>query len=207
MTTSVAVTSQALLLIGASAIDSFSDDSNEAEIANVLYEPYIKSLLSIYPWTFATKKRLLVQDTIAPIGEYRYSHTVPAEAKLIWALFNTANVGAPPIKDFDIYADDTGNLRRIYSNQPTLFADYTIYISESAWPEYFEVFAVSALASKLAIPITRNAELASFYRQEAFGSANANMKGGLYGVATSTDAKQKRNEMVVSSPLTEARFS
>lgn len=205
MTTDVSIASQALLLLRANTINSFSDDSDEAEIMNEMYQDHIAHLLSIYPWTFATKKRQLNQDSTSPIGEYTYSHIIPAETLLLWAVFNTDQVGALPVRDYDIYTDDSG--RRIYSNYPALYADYTIYPDEAIWPAYFTLFAINSLAAHVAIPITGNSDLATLYHQKAYGSANANMKGGLFGVATSTDAKQKRNEVVFSAPLIEARFN
>ena len=207
MATNVSIASQALLLLRANTISSFSDDSNEAEIVNVMYEDFIKSLLCIYPWTFATKKAQLNQATTGPIGEYTYSHILPAESLLLWALFNTDNVGASPVNDYDIYGDDTGALRRVYSNYSALYADYTIYISENNWPPYFSQFAINALAAHLAVPVAGNADLAKYYETQAWGSSNANRKGGLFGVAAVTDSKQKRNEYVVSSPFIDARFS
>lgn len=206
MTTNVSIASQALLLLRADTVGSFSGDSNESEICNTMYEEHIKSLLSIYPWTFATKKRQLNQDTTSPISEYRYAHIIPAEALLIWALFNSDEVGAHPVRDYDIYNADSTS-RRVYSNHDTLYADYVIYPNESMWPSYFTQFAINSLAGILAIPVTGNAELATYYTQQAYGTANSNRKGGLFGVATSMDSKQKRNEYVVSSPITEARFS
>lgn len=205
MASNVTVASQALLLLRADTISSFADDSNEAEILAVMYEEHIKSLLSIYPWTFATKKRQLSQDSTGPINEYTYSHIIPAEALLIWALFNSDEVGVQPVRDYDIYGTDSS--RRIFSNYDTLYADYIIYPDENVWPAYFMQFAIHSLAAYLAIPVTGNSDLAAHYNQVAYGSANANRKGGLFGVAASTDAKQKRNEYVISSPLTEARFS
>lgn len=172
---------------------------------NTMYEDHIKHLLSIYPWTFATKKRQLNQDTTDPINEYTYAHIIPAEALLIWAVFNSDDVGVLPVRDYDIYGTDSS--RRIFSNHETLYADYTIYPSESIWPAYFSQFAIHSLAAHVAIPVTGNADIASFWEQKAYGSLNSNRKGGLFGVAASMDSKQKRNEYVVSSPLTEARFS
>lgn len=205
MTTDISIASQALLLLRANSISSFTDDSNEAEIANTMYEEHIKNLLSIYPWTFATKKAQLNQDSTAPIGEYTYSHIIPAETLLIWALFQSDEVGDIPIRDYDIYSTDSS--RRIYSNYPALYADYTLYRPEVMWPGYFTLFAINSLASYLAIPVTGNADLAAHYYQMAYGSSSANRKGGLLGVAMSTDAKQKRNETIFSAPLIEARFS
>ena len=207
MTTNIDVASQALLLLRANTISSFSEDSNEAEIVNTIYESHIKHLLSMYPWTFATKKRRLTQDTVAPVNEYTYAHIIPAETLLIWAVFDSDQVGCIPVVDYDIYIDSGESARRITSNYEDLYADYTIYANETVWPPYFTQFAVNSLAGYLAIPVTGNAELAQFYNQQAYGTANSNRKGGLFGVAAATDSKQKRNEFIVSSPITDARFS
>lgn len=201
MATNVSMASRALTLLRADSISSFS----ESDIANELYEDHIKHLLSIHPWTFATKKRQLSQDSTGPINEYTYSHIIPAEALLIWAVFNNDNVGAKPVNDYDMYGTDSS--RRIFSNYDTLYADYIIYPDENVWPAYFAEFAINSLASVFAIPVTGNADLAKHYEQQAYGSLSANRKGGLFGVATSMDSKQKRNEYIISSPLTEARFS
>jgi hypothetical protein len=204
MATRESVASQALILLRANTISSFSEEG-EGEIVNTLYEPHIQGLLSIYPWTFATKKRMFSQDSTAPINEYTYSHILPAETLLLWALFDSNQVGATPVNDYDIYGTDTA--RRIFSNYSTLYGDYVFRADESVWPPYFEQFAVYSLASVLAVPVTGNADLSSMYETMAYGSGNSNRKGGLFGVATSMESKQKRNEFIVSSPLIDARFS
>ncbi len=205
MSTNIDIASQALLLLRAETIASFSESSNESQVMNLMYEQHIKHLLSIYPWTFATKKRQLTLDTVAPINEYRYSHIIPAEALLVWAVFNSSSVGANPVNDFDIYGTDSS--RRIFSNHETLWADYVIYPNETVWPAYFAQLAITSLAAYTAVPITGNADFARMYEQQAYGSLNSNGKGGLFGVATSTDSKQKRNEFIIDSPITNARFS
>ena len=201
MSTQASIASQALLLLRHEGISALS----ESPIVEALYDDHIKHILSIYPWTFATKKRLLVQDSTAPINEYTYSHIIPAETLLIWALFNSDDIGASPVRDYDIYGTETA--RRIFSNHETLYADYTIYADENVWPPYFTLFAIHSLAAHVAIATTGNDELAMMYEQKAYGSNSANRKGGLFGVAAATDAKQKRNEIIVSSPIVEARFS
>lgn len=205
MTTSVSIASQSLSLIRANTINSFSEESNEAEICNQLYSPHVNYLLSIFPWTFATKKRQLVQDTTAPVNEYTYSHIIPSEALLIWALFNGSAVGVSPVQDYDIYGTDTA--RRIFSNYESLYADYTFYPNEAQWPSYFTQLVAVSFASVIAIPVAGNADLARYYEEQANGGASANYKGGLFGIATGTESKQKRNEMIISSPFTSARFS
>lgn len=205
MTTSVSIASQSLSLIRANTISSFTEDSNEAEICNQLYDQHIRYLLSVFPWTFATKKRRLSLDSTDPINEYTYSHIVPSEALLIWALFSSDAVGASPVQDYDIYGTDTA--RRVFSNYSSLYADYTFYPNEAQWPAYFVQLAVVSFASVIAIPVSGNSDLAKFYEEQANGGASSNYKGGLFGIASGTESKQKRNEIIVSSPFTSARFS
>lgn len=205
MPSSIDIASQALILLRANTISSFADDSNEAQIVNVIYTDFITSLLSQYPWTFATKKRLLNQETGTPLNEYSYIHIVPAEALLVWALFDNSNINTSPVRDYDIYGSASG--RRVYSNYSTLYADYTFYADESTWHPTFTDLAISALAARLAMPVTGDLQLADYYRNIAYGSQQGNSKGGLLGLAMSTDSKQKRNEYIFSDPLTNARFS
>lgn len=204
-TSEIDICSQALTLLRANPISSFSDGTNEAEICDQLYDDFVKSLLASYPWTFATKKSQLSRETGTPVNEYRYMHIVPAEALLVWAVFDSSAVGCVPIRDYDIYASD--GTRRIYSNYETLYADYTAHVDEANWPPYFVQFVVHALAAHLAVPVTHNEGLAQYYAVKAYGSTSGNMKGGLFGSAAATDSKQKRNEYIFSSPITAARFS
>jgi hypothetical protein len=147
----------------------------------------------------------LSQDSTDPINEYTYSHIVPPEALLIWALFNSDAVGATPVQDYDIYGTDTA--RRVFSNYESLYADYTFYPNESQWPHYFVELVIVSFASKIAIPVTGNDAFAKFYEEQANGGASANYKGGLFGIATGTESKQKRNEVIVGSPFVSSRFS
>lgn len=201
----IEICSQSLTLLRANTISSFSDGTNESEICGQLYPDFIKGILCSYPWGFATKKAQLSRENATPVNEYTYQHIVPAEALLIWTVFDSSSVGARPVTDYDIYADD--GLRRIYSDYVSLWADYTVYTDETNWIPYFTQFIIHAFAAHIAVAVTHNADLAAYYERVAYGSANANRKGGLYGVATSTDSKQKRNEYIVSSPFTSARFS
>lgn len=202
---SIDICSQALTLLRAAPISSFSEGTNEADICGQLYEDFVKNLLASYPWTFATKKAMLNREAQTPINEYKYIHIVPADALLIWAVFDSNQTGIAPVNNYDIYASD--GTRRIYSNYETLYADYTFFASEANWPPYFTQFVTHALAAHLAVPVCHDDTLAQYYSVRAYGSTSGNMKGGLFGAAAATDAKQKRNEFIFSSPFIAARFS
>lgn len=199
------ICSQALTLLRASPISSFNEGTNEADICKLLYNDFVAASLTLHPWTFATKKSFLNRELATPVNEYKYIHIVPAEALLIWAVFNSNQANVSPVNNYDIYASDGG--RRIYSNYETLYADYTVYASETVWPHYFVQFMIHAFAAHIAVPVCHDETLAQYYTTKAYGSPGGNMKGGLFGAAASTDSKQKRNEFIFSSPIIAARFS
>lgn len=198
------IASQATGLLRASSVSSFDEGTNEADIMSLFYGDFVLDILTRYPWSFATKKRLLNQDSTEPLNEYQYAHIIPGEALRIWALYDSDAIGAKPITKYDISGTDAG--RRINSNYSTLYGEYTIYTDEASWPGYFVQFAIHALAALTAIPITDQPDLAARMQGLAWGAPNENELGGKYGIACKIDAMQKPGEQINSSPLVEARF-
>ena len=59
--TNITICNQALNLLGADTISSFSDTSNDAAaVCNNIYETVKRQTLSMYPWSFALTKLPLV---------------------------------------------------------------------------------------------------------------------------------------------------
>lgn len=199
------IASQSLGLLRADSVADFDEGTNEADICSLFYADWVLDVLTRYPWSFATKKRRLNQDSTAPVNEYQYSYILPGEALRVWAVYDTDAVGAQPLKDYDIAHNDGG--RRIYTNASQLWAEYTIYAAEAIWPGYFVHFAIHAFAALIARPVTDKDDIQSKYQILAWGQPNENEQGGKYGVACKIDAMQKPGEHIQSSPLTEARFS
>lgn len=204
-TTDISIVSQAMGLIRANPISSFSEGSNEAEVSALFYDTFVQDILTRYPWSFATVKRRLNQDSATPLNEYRYSHILPGECLRLWSLFPSASVGADTIKDYDIQGPDGG--RRVFSNYPNLWADYTVYTDEGNWPGYFVQFAIHAFAALVAKPITDQDDIAARLKQDAWGTPSENEQGGKFAVAAKLDAMQKPGEIITASPLIAARFS
>lgn len=202
---SINISSQALGLIRANPITSFTDGSNEAAICSLFYDSFVQDILTRYPWSFCTKKRKLNQDSTAPTNEFRYAHIVPAEALRVWAVFSSGSVGAVPIKEYDIQAPDGSRL--IFSNYQELWCDYTYYVDEGYWPPYFIHFAIHAFGALIAKPVTDQDDMAARLYALAWGNQMEGERGGKFAVAVNTDALQKPGETISSSPLIEARFS
>ena len=63
MLTKIDLCSMALLKLGESPIQSLTDDSAAAKLSRTLFDTIVNSLLSLYPWRFATQQIDLVKNT------------------------------------------------------------------------------------------------------------------------------------------------
>ena len=58
-TTNIDICARALIMIGASPISSFSDDSTEGLVTNNIYEEIVEATLTRHKWRFATGQKQL----------------------------------------------------------------------------------------------------------------------------------------------------
>ena len=63
MFTKIDLCSMALLKLGEKPIQSLSEDSASAQLARTLFEPVTETLLSMFPWKFATQSLTLQRNT------------------------------------------------------------------------------------------------------------------------------------------------
>lgn len=204
VSSSIDIASQALGLLRANTISSFTDGSNEAEVADLYYEDFAQDILTRYQWSFALKKSQF-NGTTAPLNEWRYAHIVPPEALRIWAIFRSTDVLIKPLNEYEIVAPTQG--REVHSNYERIYGEYTVYTDEANWPGYFTHFAVYAFAALIALPVTDDANLAQQMHQMAWGTPSEGEKGGKFAVATGIDAQQMPPHRIVDTPFVTARFS
>lgn len=69
----------ALGQIGAEAISAIDDGSTNANHCSRFYAPLRDSLLRSHHWNFAMKRQELAQDLTAPVFEFAYAYTLPAD--------------------------------------------------------------------------------------------------------------------------------
>lgn len=201
-TTDIDIASQGLGLCRGTPISSFDDGTNEADIAGQYYGTFIKDIFSRYPWSFALKKRQLSRDSTDPVNEWKYSFVVPAEVERLFAVYRSGQVGAKPMTQG---WDRVGNF--IFTNEPELWAEYTVYKPESQWPGYFIQYAIHAFALLIAVPYTDDKDLRNDLQVITYGRDTENERGGKFGVAASTDAQSKPAQEVQMPDLIAARFS
>lgn len=73
------ICNSALQRVGAARIMDISDNSREARACAIAYDSNRRSELSKYRWKFAITRAVLAPDATAPVFEYKYAYSLPAD--------------------------------------------------------------------------------------------------------------------------------
>lgn len=198
MTADVSLCNRALSEIGARAtITSLSDSSSAGVQCTIWYDALREQLLRAAPWGFARKQLALTEtgnfnDQNVPYP-WLYKYEYPADCLkvryLLWPPQDSTGGNsvpqtgnglawgpwyAPSRNNRFIVADDAGT-RVILSNVPGAICVYVANVSDvSLFDPLFQQALVSALASKLVIPITGNVKMKVVHENSAMRAiANA----------------------------------
>ena len=200
--TDVSICSQALLLLGANEITSFSDGTAPSAICNKLY-PRVKSqTLGMYPWSFTLQKTQLGQLTSTPTNVYSKEYQLPTDMFLgvpraVYASLSTGNL--PKITDYEIQGD------KLLTNETTIVIDYQQLVAESAMPSYFVQMMIYQMAWHLAEPVTDQTTKSDYWKTVALGTPSENMRGGYFRQAINIDGAGQSKTVIADYLLTEVR--
>lgn len=134
--TAVSICSQALLLVGANEINSFSDQSRESKICNYLYATVLDDVLSRHPWRFSVNQKQLAQLTATPLYEFQYAYQLPTDMLRL--------ISAESILPYQIYEN------MLYTDADSMNVTYQFRPGESKFPPYFVRLMVLEMAAMLA---------------------------------------------------------
>jgi len=146
MATKVDIGNMALRRIGETRIESFTEQSDNANILNDIYDINRKAVLREYPWSFAVKTAELVATSEEP-PDWNYEFALPAD---LLYLLSPAESG----RDFtdNIYEIRGSNL---YTDDSEITVRYVYDITDTSKFDSLFVTALSyLLASELAMPRT-----------------------------------------------------
>ncbi|MAO20440.1 MAG: hypothetical protein CMJ25_06775 [Phycisphaerae bacterium] len=199
--TDLSICSDALIMLGASPISSFTEGTDAAQACDRLYPDLRDSLLARYPWSWTYKKTSLGRLATAPINEFRYAYQLPGNILSgVQAVFETSASNQNAINDgWEIYGD------QLYTDLETVFIDYQETISESKMPVYFVHLLRNALAGELGIVITDQASKADYFRSIAYGSPGENGRGGLFREAVNIDSRGRLPQIIEDYALIQVR--
>lgn len=180
MTSSIDMTSNALVLIGDDPINALSEDV----AAENLYLSVYENVLSQHPWSFALKEQYLSRLTAEPDREtgYRYAFQIPPDCIVMWAVM--------PVSDYRI----VGKL--LYANANKLLARYIYRVDETQLPAYFVKVMEYKLASEFSMSVAEDVNKMQVFNQmyvEALGQAMAK------------DSQQSPYEGIMRNPIRNRR--
>lgn len=147
MASDVSMCSNAMLLIGHSAISALS----ESEHAEAFYLTTYEDLLTQHRWNFATTKVALSRLAAAPLNEYNYKYQLPVGFLLLDRTY--------PATNYKIFKDE------LHSNMTEVEIDYRFRVAEGFLPPYFVTLMEYNLAMKFAVPVTESEKKADTYRK------------------------------------------
>lgn len=199
--TKLSICSDALIMLGAAPLSSFSEGTDSAQITDRLYDDIRDSTLGMYPWSFSYKKIQLTRTVNTPINEFRYEYQLPGDRiNNVRAVFNSSSSGARPIQyGWEILGD------KLLSSYEEVYVDYQYSPPEGEMPTYFIQLLKYTMAWNIAETVTDQITKAEYFRVLANGSPSENMRGGFFRVASSIDGQNKQIEAIEDFSLISVR--
>lgn len=177
----LAICSRAMVLISADNVTSFTDGTNESQVAAALYEPTLKSCLTEHRWNFAVLPGQASKLVDKPKQGFAFQYELPAPILSIDKV-------TPDHIPYELYAN-----RKIFTDYDgEVWIDGIYRVDETAMPAYFIEYLEYRLAAKFAFPITADKTLA----QAMSDSSKVHQK-----MAKSADSKQRKGVGIKKFPL------
>lgn len=142
--TNIDIATRALLKVGSTAIQSFTENSREAEVAGNLYAGIKDALLSEYIWNFAVTDTELARLVTEPTDErWTYQFQQPTDMLRLIRVYDTSGNAIP------FY--NTGSV--ILANETRVFLEYLKSVDETDMPAYFVDALVARCAFEFEEPV------------------------------------------------------
>ena len=155
--TDIEVAQKAMVMIGLEPLTSFTDSTDEALVANTIYEDIVSDCLSQHNWNFATGQKVLSRLTDVPVDRWEAAYALPTSPETLQVI--TVTIEDVP-QTYDIYE------RYVYINaeaEDSVVLNYIFRPETQYWPPTFTMWVIFRLASVLALSVTRKADIASSY--------------------------------------------
>lgn len=153
MTTETDIANLALAVLDEAPISAISDDNTAARMANRHFAQTRKAELAKHEWAFALARDSVTgTDTGTGVGTMNWSYTIPAN---VLRITNVTYDGEP--RGIPINWRQRGTV--ILSDQagPIILLTVKDVTDPTNWPPLFTDVVVTALAVKMALPLTHKA--------------------------------------------------
>ena len=166
----------ALGQVGADSITSLDDENNRARRCKTFYAPVRDAALISADWNFAIARAELQQETTAPVFEYNYSYTLPADCLRVirYAASNlvlgSQNVPETISAELGLWVDQHYRVegRSLVCNDGQVWIEYLKQETNvGIWHPLFYQAVARMLASKLAASLWKDANASRALADEA----------------------------------------
>jgi hypothetical protein len=199
--TALSICSDALLMLGARPISSFTEGTDGANIADSLYSDIKNQALMVYPWTFSFKKIQLSRLITTPVSQYKYEYQLPGDRLgPPRRVFISPATYQRPIQNYMIMGD------KLLTNEEQVYVDYQYAAQEFEMPVYFVQLLKYMLAWHFADPITDQTDKAQYWQSVAVGSPAENGRGGYMRVAMNIDGQGQPVQRIEDFSLIDVRY-
>lgn len=189
MATDVEICSNALLLLGAEPISSFTEESEDAGRCANIYPLAKAEVLRAHNWNCCTRRKILSPETTTPDFDWRYQFARPSG----W--IRTLQVGYAD-QPLDYVTEGT----KILANTNVLPIVYVADVSEGEWDALLVSVMVKRMELALAYPVTKSTSLRDSLKMEFYA------KGvGVLAKAMTVDGQENPAESWGDSPLIQVR--
>jgi hypothetical protein len=186
-TSDVQICNMALAHCGISLlIADLAENSNQAELCSLFYEPTRNKVLQAMPWPFARKYAPL-QDIGSPPANWHFRYLYPTDCLKFRNIVNNGYVPflpgiypglyadfivcLPPRTPFQIGLAADGSSKVIYTNVRDAHGEYTVVVTDpTLFPQTFVNALAWALAAELAIPLTTDIQRAQLAQTKYLSS-------------------------------------
>ena len=199
--TDIRICSDALLMLGANPISSFTEGTDESNICDRLYPDIKIRTLTMYDWSFSFKKTQLARLVTIPANEYKYEYQLPSD--IIGrqnAVYEIDDVGAYPRREYRLM----GN--KLLTDYETVYIDYQYNVPEYSLPHYFVQLLKYEMAWHLAMPITDQVDKSDYWRTIAEGTPGENGRGGFMRQAMNIDGQGNPTNAIQDFSLINVRY-
>lgn len=139
--TKIQVCNLALNLIGANEIESFTDNSREAQLLNANYELWVHQCFSKYNWRFATTAAQCTQQAVCPIPQWKYAYLLPGDLIDIDSVYLNK---VTPIYDTSVNPPNIIGYKNAMAGDRMFWKDYALYsgsllctnVKDGVWVQY-----------------------------------------------------------------------
>ncbi len=162
MASSVEICNMALGELGVSEIQAIGEDSPQGKKCELYYDRVVREVLRTHEWSFATVNQSLARHSDDPPPDWVYRFDFPPDCERVIKVYVDGSSRSDVPIEYELQLlDDKSGVTMLSDTEDLGLRYVTSEIPSAMWDSMFLDSVVWRMAEKLAVPLTRKAELRS----------------------------------------------